>query len=150
MKKKRILVAEDHSITRRGLTNFLSSAYSDIEIEEVRNGREALNRVTKSQPDMIIMDMVMPHMGGGSATREIKTSWPEIKVILLILDPEQGKHALDCGADAYLLKEGDTGELLEVIRELFISVPDTGDPNILAAPEADGKKMRNNQPTRRR
>ena len=49
-----------------------------------------------------------------------------------------------------MLKEGDTGELLEVIIELFLSVQDTGDPNILATPEADGKKMTNNQPTRRR
>jgi DNA-binding NarL/FixJ family response regulator len=145
MEKKRILVVEDHSITRRGLKNYLLSAYPEIEIEEARNGREALDRVTIQPPDVIIMDMVMPRMDGASATREIKARWPGVKIVLLLLDPGQGQSALDCGADAYLLKEGDTHELLEVLGEMGIAALDTDDPNILAIPGPDGSTVMNNE-----
>jgi DNA-binding NarL/FixJ family response regulator len=128
MKKKRVLVTEDHSITRRGLTNYLMSAYPELEIEEARNGREAVDRVSVQPPDVIIMDMVMPRMDGASATREIKARWPQVKIVLLLLDPEQGQSALDCGADAYLLKEGDTRELLKILGEMGITSLEEGDP----------------------
>ena len=128
MEKKRILVAEDHSITRRGLKNYLLSAYPELEIEEARNGREAVDRVAEALPDVIIMDMVMPRMDGASATREIKARWPGVKIVLLLLDPGQGQSALDCGADAYLLKEGDTRELLKILGEMGITSLEEGDP----------------------
>ena len=128
MKKKRILVVEDHSITRRGLKNYLSSANPALEIEEARNGRQAVDHVAAKPPDVIIMDMVMPHLDGASATQEIKASWPEVKVLLLLLDPEQGQSALESGADAYLLKDSDPGELLEVLEEMCIDTPETIDP----------------------
>ena len=128
MEKKRILVVEDHSITRRGLKNYLLSAYPELEIEEARNGREAVDRVAEALPDVIIMDMVMPRMDGASATREIKARWPQVKIVLLLLDPEQGQSALDCGADAYLLKEGDTRELLKILGEMGITSLEEGDP----------------------
>jgi len=118
MNKKRILVVEDHSVTRQSLKNYLLSACPNIEIEEARNGREAMDRVAERLPDVIIMDMVMPHMDGARATQEIKARWPEVKIILLLLDPSQGQLALESGADAYLLKAGDAGELVEVIEEM--------------------------------
>ena len=128
MKNKRVLVTEDHSITRRGLTNYLMSAYPELEIEEARNGREAVDLVAVQPPDVIIMDMVMPRMDGASATLEIKARWPQVKIVLLLLDPEQGQSALDCGADAYLLKEGDTRELLKILGEMGITSLEEGDP----------------------
>ena len=121
MKKKRILVVEDHSITRRGLTNFLLSVNSELEVVEARNGREAVDQVAKKPPVVIIMDMVMPHMDGARAALEIKSSWPAVKILLLLLDPGQGQSALDSGADAYLLKDSDPGELLEVLAEMGLS-----------------------------
>jgi two-component system NarL family response regulator len=126
MKKMRILIVEDHSITRRGLTNYLLSAYPEIEIEEARNGREAVDRVAAQPPDAIIMDMVMPRMDGARASREIKARWPEVKIVLLLLDPGQGQSALDSGADAYLLKHSDPGDLLEVLGELGITTAEAG------------------------
>ena len=128
MKKKRILVVEDHSITRRGLTNFLLSVNSELEVVEAKNGREALDRVAGQHPDVIIMDMVMPHMDGASAAREIKTGWPDVKILLLLLDPKHGKLALESGADTYLLKDSDPGELLEVLEEMGIFTPETIGP----------------------
>lgn len=126
MSKKRILVVEDHSITRQSLKNYLVSAYQDIEINEARNGREAVDRVTCATPNVIIMDMVMPHMDGARATKEIKARWPEIKIILLLIDPSQGQLAFESGADAYLLKKGDVGELLAVLEELGITSSEKG------------------------
>jgi len=128
MIKKRILVVEDHSITRRGLINYLLSAYPEFEIEQARNGSEAVDRVAVRTPDVIIMDMVMPRMDGASAAREIKAGWPEVKILLLLLDPGQGQLALESGADAYLLKDSDPGELLEVLEELGVITPETIDP----------------------
>jgi NarL family two-component system response regulator LiaR len=126
MKKKHILIVEDHSITRRGLKNYLLSAYPELEIEEARNGREAVDRVAAKAPDLIIMDMIMPRMDGVSATCEIKASWPEVKILLLLLDPRQGQSALESGAEAYLLKDGDPGELIDAVGDLGIASPETG------------------------
>ena len=129
MKKKRILIVEDHSITRRGLKNYLSSAYPELEIYEARNGREAVDCVAEEPPDVIIMDMVMPRLDGANATREIKARLPEVKILLLLLDPGQGQLALESGADAYLLKDSDPGELLEILSEMGIASLETGDQN---------------------
>lgn len=130
MKKKRILVVEDHSITRRGLKNYLTSAYPEFKIEEARNGREAVDRVAAQIPDAIIMDMVMPRVDGTRATQEIKAHWPEVKIVLLLLDPGQGQSALESGADAYLLKDSDPGELLEVLGEMGITSLEAGSLNM--------------------
>lgn len=126
----RFLVVEDHSVTRRGLVNYLLSAYPEIEIEEARNGHEAVDRVAAQTPDAIIMDMVMPRMDGARASREIKARWPQVKIVLLLLDPSQGQSALESGADAYLLKDSDPGELLEVLEEIGIASPEAGSPQI--------------------
>jgi len=129
MRKKRILVVDDHSITRRSLMALLTSKWPGFAVESARNGREAVDKVTAHPPDAIVMDLVMPHLDGAKATREIKAQWPEVKVIILILDPDQGQQALEAGADAYLLKEGDPGELLAVINELVVPDSETGDLN---------------------
>jgi two-component system NarL family response regulator len=75
------------------------------------------------------MDLVMPHLDGAKATREIKAQWPEIKIIILILERSQGQQALQAGVDAYLFKEGDPGELLAVISELGVPDSESGDLN---------------------
>jgi DNA-binding NarL/FixJ family response regulator len=129
MKKNRILVVDDHSITRRSLKAFLNNKWPEFAVEEARNGREAVDKVTAHPPDAIVMDLVMPHLDGAKATREIKAQWPEVKVIILILDPSQGQQALQAGADAYLLKEGDPGELLALISELILTDSESGDLN---------------------
>lgn len=98
--------------------NFLTSKWLDYVVEEARNGREAVTKVTAHPPDVIVMDLVMPHLDGAWATREIKAQWPEIKVIILVLEPSQGQGALQAGADSYLLKDSDPDELPGVIREL--------------------------------
>lgn len=129
MSKKRILVVDDHSITRRSLMALLTSKWPEFAVEGARNGREAVDKVAAHPPDAVVMDLVMPHLDGAKATREIKAQWPEIKVIILILDPSQGQQALEAGADAYMLKEGDPGELLDLISELGVPDSESGDLN---------------------
>ena len=121
MKKKRILVVEDHAITLRSLKNYLMAVYPEFEIKFARNGREAVNRVAIQPPDVIVMDMVMPYLDGAKATQEIKARWPEVKIILLLLDPKQGHLALESGADAYLFKSGDVNDLVSVLGEMGIA-----------------------------
>ena len=118
----RILVVEDHAITLRSLKNYLMAHFPGHEIKYARNGQEALERVASQPPDVILMDMVMPRLDGARATEEIKRNWPEVKVILLLLDPHQGQKAIYCGADAYLLKEGEPGELLEILKDMGLDV----------------------------
>ena len=122
MKPVHILIAEDHSITRRGLASLLTSANPKLEIVEAGNGREAIDLVTVKVPDVIIMDMVMPHLDGARATQEIKIRWPQVRILLLLLDSGQGQSALEAGADAYLLKDNDPAELLEVLNEFGINL----------------------------
>ncbi len=129
MSKKRILVVDDHSITRRSLMALLTSKWPDSAVESAKNGRSAVDKVTAHPPDAIVMDLIMPHLDGAKATREIKAHWSEIKVIILILDPSQGQQALEAGADAYMLKEGDPGELLDLISELVVADSESGDTN---------------------
>ena len=124
----RILLAEDHAITRRGLKSYLIAAYPGVEIEQARNGREALDRVAIMPPDVVIMDMVMPRLDGARAAQEIKSSWPEVKILLLLLDPAQGGLALASGADAYLLKCGDPEELLDALEDMGIAVLEGREP----------------------
>jgi DNA-binding NarL/FixJ family response regulator len=129
MSKKRILIVDDHSITRRSLMALFTSKWPEFTIEGARNGREAVDKVIALPPEAIVMDLVMPHLDGAKATREIKAQWPEVKVIILILDPSQGQQALQAGADAYLLKEGDPDELLTLISELILTDSESGDLN---------------------
>ena len=124
----RILLVEDHSITRRSLKNYLLAAYPGLGIEQARNGREALDRVAIKPPDVVIMDMVMPRLDGARAAQKIKFSWPQVKILLLLLDPTQGGLALESGADAYLLKGGDPQELLCALEDMGIAAPERMPP----------------------
>lgn len=110
------------------MKNYLLAVNSGLEIEQARNGREALDRVAAKLPDVIIMDMVMPRLGGARATRQIKANWPEVKILLLLLDPTQGGLALESGSDAYLLKSGNSQELLNILEELGVVVQEVRNP----------------------
>ena len=120
--KKRILVVKDHAITLRSLKNYFMAVYPKVEIKYARNGREAVDWVAVQPPDVVVMDLVMPHLDGARATQEIKAGWPEVKVVLLLLDPKQGKLALESGADAYLLIGSDPHELVAVLGDLGLTI----------------------------
>ena len=114
----RIIVIEDHGITRQGLC-FLLDKESNIEvIAEAVDGREGLELVRKLQPDIVITDISMPNLNGVDATRQIIQEFPNIKVIALSMHARRPFVAdmLKAGASAYLLKECLMDELIEAIH----------------------------------
>jgi two-component system, NarL family, response regulator LiaR len=114
----RILVADDHAMVRRGLATFLK-VYDDLAlVGEAENGEEAVRRCAEQQPDVVLMDMVMPGMDGVQATRAIRSQFPAVQVIALTSFKEGDliKKAMEAGAIGYLLKDVSADELVQAIR----------------------------------
>ena len=116
--KIRLLIVDDHTVIREGLTLLLSTA-SDIEvIGTASNGRDAVEIVKTRKPDVVIMDLHMPIMDGADAMKEIRKASPSTKLIVLSSYKEKDEvlRAIDSGAHAYLLKDGPVEELAQAIR----------------------------------
>ena len=114
----RVLIVDDHAMVRQGIATFIE-LQDDIElVGEATNGREAIARVEELKPDVVLMDLVMPEMDGVTATREIKTRHPEVKVLALtsFVNDAQITPALRAGAAGYLLKDISADELMKAIR----------------------------------
>ena len=114
----RVLIADDHTIVRSGL-RLLLEAEPDIDVVgEALEGREALNLVEKHLPDVVLMDIAMPGMDGLEATRQIKDSWPQVKVLVLTMhrSDEYFFEMLKAGASGYILKGAETSDLIHAVR----------------------------------
>jgi DNA-binding NarL/FixJ family response regulator len=112
--KKRIIIAEDHTILRAGLRSLLS-ARSDIEIVgEAGDGREAVRIVDKHVPDLLLIDLSMPKLNGMEAIKEIKSRHPGVKIIVLTVhkSEEYITASLIAGANGYILKDASQNELI--------------------------------------
>jgi NarL family two-component system response regulator LiaR len=121
----RVLIVDDHSMVRKGLLAFLRNR-SDLEVvAEARNGQEALELCRQLHPDVILMDLVMPVLGGVAATRQIRTSFPQVQVIALssFSEKELIQDVLQAGAIGYLLKNVSGDELAEAIRNVHSRRP---------------------------
>lgn len=117
----RVMIADDHGMVRRGLAAYLVSA-ADIEVvAEARDGQEAIRICEVEQPDIILMDLIMPELGGVAATRVIHNKWPEIQIIALtsFQEKELVQEALQAGAISYLLKNISGEDLAEAIRASY-------------------------------
>ena len=125
MKKRRIIIAEDHTILREGLRALLDH-HTDLEIiGEAEDGLEAIRRVEKLMPDLLLMDLSMPRMSGMAALKDIKKRFPETKVIILTVHKteEYILAALQAGADGYVLKDATHDELIMAIRIVLDGKP---------------------------
>ncbi|MFZ6019171.1 MAG: response regulator [Chloroflexota bacterium] len=114
----RVMLVDDHAVVRSGLSAFLM-AFDDLElVGEAENGRQAVQRAAALQPDVILMDLVMPEMDGAAATRQIREAYPHIQVIALTSFREDTlvQAALQAGAISYLLKNVSADELAQAIR----------------------------------
>jgi len=112
------MLVDDHLMVRRGLVTFLK-VYDDLElVGEASSGQEAVQLCGQYQPDVVLMDMVMPGMDGASATRLIRQQFPSIQVLALNSFKEESlvKGALQAGAIGYLLKDVTADELAFAIR----------------------------------
>lgn len=114
-KPTRVLIVDDQPRARRSLRALLSTWNGVLEIREASNGREALQLVQSFRPDLVLMDVRMPEMGGLAATISIKAQWPEVKVIVLSMYPEYHDEALAAGADAFARKGDTPAELLDLL-----------------------------------
>jgi NarL family two-component system response regulator LiaR len=115
----RVMVVDDHSMVRRGLATILRVKSGLELVGEAANGQEALERCAELRPDVVLMDLLMPRMGGAEATRLIRKRYPEVQVIALtsFQEKELVREALEAGAIGYLLKNVSAGDLAAAIRE---------------------------------
>lgn len=113
-----VLVADDHGIVREGLRRLLESE-SDLSVAaEASDGREVLEQVERLRPDVVVLDITMPRLGGLETLERLRASQPQIKVILLSVhnDPPFIQSAIALGADGYVLKNGRAAEIVSAIR----------------------------------
>jgi NarL family two-component system response regulator LiaR len=117
----RVLVADDHAIVRKGIRALLATE-PDIEVVgEAENGREAVIEVEKLQPDVILMDLVMPEMDGVEAIHRITARQPEARTLVLTSFAADDKvfPAIKAGALGYLLKDSSPEELVQAIHQVY-------------------------------
>jgi two-component system, NarL family, response regulator LiaR len=133
----RVLITDDHGVVRQGLRMYLSLD-GDLEVVgEARDGHEAVRLAGELEPDVVLMDLVMPGMDGIEATREIKAGLPDVEVVALtsVLEDASVAGAVKAGAVGYLLKDTDAGELRRAIRA-------AAEGRVHLAPEAADRLMR--------
>jgi len=121
----RVMLVDDHAVVRSGLGAFLL-AFDDLElVGEAGSGEEAVRLCEQVQPDVVLMDLVMPGMDGAAATRAIRERCPQIQVIALtsFKEKELVQGALEAGAIGYLLKNVSADELAEAIRAAHAGRP---------------------------
>ena len=120
-----VMLVDDHAVVRSGLGAFLL-AFDDLElVGEAGGGEEAVRLCEQLEPDVVLMDLVMPGMDGAAATRAIRERCPQIQVIALTSSKEKElvQGALEAGAIGYLLKNVTAGELAGAIRAAHAGKP---------------------------
>jgi NarL family two-component system response regulator LiaR len=113
-----IIIVDDHTIVREGLKTLLE-LFEDIRVVgEAANGKSAVEIADRLQPDVVLMDLIMPEMDGIQTTREIHERFPEIKVIALtsFLEDDKIIPAIQAGATSFLLKDVTPDALVDAIR----------------------------------
>jgi NarL family two-component system response regulator LiaR len=116
--KIRLLIVDDHKVVRNGLKIFIS-LYEEIElVGEAQNGQQALEQCIQHQPDVVLMDMVMPVMDGPTAAQRIRERFPSIQIIALTSfdDDVLVRRAMAAGAISFLYKDVEEEELIEAIH----------------------------------
>jgi two-component system, NarL family, response regulator LiaR len=114
----RVILVDDHMMVRRGLATFLK-IFDDLELAgEAESGEAAVQLCAQIQPDIVLMDLMMPDMDGATATRLIRQQSPKVQVVVLTSYKEQElvQSALQAGAIGYLLKDVSADQLARAIR----------------------------------
>jgi len=114
----KVLIAEDNAAYRQSLFRMLQEEKGIKVLEPARDGREAVEKSERFQPDVVLMDIDMPEQGGLWATRTIRERWPQVKVIILSFHSGEAFRdwAEEVGAVAFLPKDADPEEIVQAIR----------------------------------
>lgn len=114
----RVLIADDHTIVRAGLAALLGTERDITVVGQAKNGFEAVRETLRLQPNVVIMDLLMPKMDGVEATAEITEKVPAAKVVILTTfgSSDGIAHALEVGAKGAILKNADNAQLISAIR----------------------------------
>jgi NarL family two-component system response regulator LiaR len=121
----RVYIADDHPIVRRGIRDLLETE-ADIEVVgEAENGRQVVREVEALEPDIILMDLIMPEMDGIEATRQVREIYPEVRILVLTSFATDDKvfPAIKAGALGYLIKDTGPEELLRAIHQVHRGQP---------------------------
>ena len=114
----RVMIVDDHLLVRDGL-NLLLSTFDDLEVVAMaEDGQQAVDLFPQVQPDVILMDIVMPNLDGPAATARIRASFPDVRVIALtsFMEEDLIQQAVGAGATGYLLKNVSASQLADAIR----------------------------------
>jgi NarL family two-component system response regulator LiaR len=116
--KIKVLIVDDHQVVRQGLRTFLELHDDVVVVGEAGDGLTAVELARQLEPDVVLMDLVMPQLDGIAATRQVKSHRASVKVIALTSFTEDDKvfPAIQAGASSYLLKDVSPDELVEAIR----------------------------------
>jgi two-component system NarL family response regulator len=120
MEKIKVLIADDHRVVREGLAAILKMKDDIHIVGEAQDGMEAVEKVKTLFPDVVLMDVSMPRMGGVEATRQIKREFPHIGIVALTMYDEQ-QYIFDlvrAGATGYLLKDSESSQIVAAIRAI--------------------------------
>jgi len=120
VKQIRILLADDHTVMRRGLRLLLESRPEFGVVAEAADGRQAVERAEATQPDVAVLDIAMPNLSGIEAAKRINAAFPEIAIVILSMHSDEGYvlRALKAGAKGYLLKDSAEGDLIDAIKSV--------------------------------
>jgi len=136
----RILIADDHEIVRDGLAALISAEVGMEVVGMAGDGLEAVEKVKELKPDIVLIDLIMPHMDGVQATAEIKKIDPNAKILILtsFAENHQVFSAIQSGAIGYLMKDTSSEELINAIHDTYENKP-------VLQPEIAMKLMQNLQ-----
>ena len=138
-----VMLVDDHRMVRKGIRSFLNNDPGIIVVAEARDGNEAVTICENIQPDVILMDLIMPELGGAAATRKILNRWSDIRVIALTSFQEKKlvQEAMGSGAIGYLLKNVSGEELSAAIRSAYAGRPTLAHEAVESLIQADEDRV---------
>jgi len=116
-----VLIVDDHPVVRKGLRCLLSDEPEIEIVGEAVNGRQAIEQVGQRQPDVVLMDLLMPEMNGVEAIRQIMAQHPKVRILVMtsFASDDMVFPSIKAGALGYLLKESDPEDLLRMVRQVY-------------------------------
>lgn len=122
MNQIRILLADDHVVMRRGLRLLLENQPGFNVVAEASDGRQAVEQAQALKPDVVVLDIAMPNLGGIEAAERISGALPETRIVILSMHSDESYvlRSLKAGVKGYLLKDSAEGDLVEAIRAVHL------------------------------